>query len=165
MKRIGIISDTHSYFYPKIKEHFAEVDLIWHAGDIGDMEVFYQLDDIAPTRAVWGNIDHSLARRMLNENEIFMCEDVKVMIRHIAGYPGRYNLTTKELIEAEKPDLVVVGHSHILKVIYDKELKHLHINPGAAGKVGLHKICTLIRLTIDGKDMKDLEVIEFSRGN
>jgi len=163
MTKIGLISDTHSYLNPKVLEYFKDVDLIWHAGDIGKMDVFYALDELKPTRAVYGNIDDAAARRMFKETEIFMCEGVKVMIRHISGYPGRYNRITKNIIADEKPKLVIAGHSHITKVIYDKELEHLHMNPGAAGKVGIQKINTILRFAIDGENMKDLEVIEFDR--
>jgi len=163
MKQIGLISDTHSLYYPKIDEHFKDVDEIWHAGDIGDLKVMERLNKIAPSKAVYGNIDDPDIREIYPENLIFECEEVKVLIRHICNYPGRYTRKTIDLIKKHKPDLVITGHSHILKVMYDKNLEHLHINPGAAGLAGFHKVCTLIRLKFDGAEMKDLEVIEFDK--
>jgi len=140
MTKIGLISDTHSYFNPKINEYFEAVDEIWHAGDIGKLQ-----------------------RKQLEEEEIFTCESVKVLMLHIAGYPGRYNKRTYHLCKKHQPDLVICGHSHILKVLRDHHLNHLHINPGAAGKVGIHKICTVIRFEIEGINIQNLEVVEFKR--
>ncbi len=163
MKKIGLISDTHSYFNPKVNEYFNQVDEIWHAGDIGKLQVLDALNNIAPTKAVWGNIDMPGVRKQLEEEEIFKCEEVKVLMLHIAGYPGRYNKRTYHLCKKHQPDLVICGHSHILKVMRDHHLNHLHINPGAAGKVGIHKKCTVIRFEIDGIKIQNLEVIEFER--
>jgi len=163
MTKVGLISDTHSYFNPKVKDYFKSVDVIWHAGDIGKLQVTEALEAIAPTRAVWGNIDMIGIRKTFEEEEIFECEGVKVLMLHIAGYPGRYNKRTYHLCKKHQPDLVICGHSHILKVLRDHHLNHLHINPGAAGKVGIHKVCTVMRLEIDGIKIQNLEVIEFDR--
>ncbi len=163
MTRIGLLSDTHSHIDDKILGYLKDCDQIWHAGDVGNIKVIDELEQIAEVKGVFGNIDDNKMRRVFPENNIFKVEDTKVLIRHIAGYPGRYNGRTKKLIHENRPDIVVVGHSHILKVIYDKDLNHLHINPGAAGKSGFHRVRTLIRFAIDGDKIKDLEVIEMRR--
>lgn len=143
--------------------HFAGCDEIWHAGDIGDYGIVEQLDGIAPVvRAVSGNIDHGMVKRKCREIEIFQVEGVKVLLTHIGGYPGKWSKGMKSLLKEENINLMVDGHSHILKVIFDHELNLLHINPGAAGTAGWHKVRTLIRLTIDGSDMRDCEIIELS---
>ena len=141
MKKIGILSDTHSYWDDKYLHYFEPCDEIWHAGDIGSVEVAEKLAAFRTFRAV------------------FKCEDVDVLIKHIGGYPGNYDPSVRSTLFANPPQLFVAGHSHILKVKYDKTLNLLHINPGAAGIQGWHKDRTLIRLTIDGKEFKDLEVI------
>ena len=163
MKRIGLISDTHTYIHPRLFESFKECDEIWHAGDIGNIETADKLAAFKPLRAVYGNIDSHQVRIVYPEFQIFMCEDVKVLMTHIGGYPGRYQPAARNLIEKEKPGLFISGHSHILKVMYDKKYQLLHINPGAAGKSGLHKVITFVRFTIDGKQIKDLEIVEFKR--
>ncbi len=163
MKRIGLISDTHTYLHPGLFKSFKECDEIWHAGDIGNIETADKLAAFKPLRAVYGNIDSHQVRIVYPEFQIFKCEDVKVLMTHIGGYPGRYQPAVRELIIKEKPDLFISGHSHILKVMYDKKYKLLHINPGAAGKSGLHKVITFVRFTIDGKQIKDLEIVEFER--
>jgi len=163
MTSIGIISDTHSYIDKKILSYFKDCNEIWHAGDIGDEKVLDQLNKIADVKAVYGNIDNHRIRTMAPENNIFKVEDMRILITHIAGYPNRYNGRSKALIRELKPDVVVTGHSHILKVIYDKEFNHLHINPGAAGKSGFHRLRTLIRFKLDGKKMSEMEVIEMKR--
>lgn len=160
MKKIGLISDTHSFIDSKVYKYFANCDEIWHAGDIGNTQTADELSAFKPLRAVYGNIDGHELRSMFPEVQLFYCEKVKVMMIHIAGYPTRYKATVKNLIMREKPQLVICGHSHILKVIYDKQLNHLHINPGAAGFHGFHKVKTLVRFTIDHQNIKDLEVIE-----
>ena len=134
MTRIGLISDTHSYFDPRFKELFANCNEIWHAGDIGDMKVLDAMQDFKPTRAVYGNIDDAVIRRTLKEHLRFECDGVDVWITHIGGYPGRYDGRVKAGLFKNPPKLFIAGHSHILKVIYDDKLNCLHINPGAAGR-------------------------------
>jgi putative phosphoesterase len=160
MMRIGLISDTHGYLDPKVEKYFKECDEIWHLGDVGNIDVIKQLTKIKPVRGVYGNIDGQEIRSIFPKELKFTCEEVKVWLVHIGGYPNRYSKDVKERIKFNSPDLFISGHSHILKVIYDKKLKLLHINPGAAGKSGFHKVKTLVRFTIDKKDIKDLEVIE-----
>ncbi|MEI6455752.1 MAG: metallophosphoesterase family protein [bacterium] len=163
MIRVGILSDTHGILHPRVLDFFVNVKEIWHAGDIGAYEICEQLSALKPFRAVSGNIDGWDIRAKYPETLVFTVEEVKVVMRHIAGYPGRYDPSTLELINKEKPGLFVSGHSHILKVMYDKKHHHLHINPGAAGKYGLHKSMTAVRFTVDGKEMKDLEVLDIPR--
>ena len=163
MKRIGLLSDTHSFLDPLVFKHFEECDEIWHAGDIGDIEVYDQLKAFKTTRAVYGNIDGDVIRRECPLHQRFMCEEVDIWITHIGGYPKRYSPPIKDAIKKNPPKLFISGHSHILKVMYDKELSLLHMNPGAAGKHGFHQVKTLLRFTIDGKDIKDLEVIELGK--
>lgn len=163
MKRIGLLSDTHGWLDPKLTEFFRHCDEVWHCGDIGDTAVADALADRFRLRAVYGNIDGGVLRRMFRETEIFECEGVKVVMTHIGGYPGRYDLRIRPILVAEKPRLFVCGHSHIAKVMYDKKLECLHINPGAAGRYGFHKVRTAVRFTIDGKEIKDLELAEYER--
>ena len=163
MKKIGLLSDTHSFVDPAIFKHFKECDEIWHAGDIGAMDVMQQLQDFKPLRAVYGNIDDYNIRLGYPENLIFECEGVKVLITHIAGYPGKYNPRVRSLIEEHKPKLFICGHSHILKVMPDKRYGLLHMNPGAIGNHGFHQVKTMLRFTIDGTEIKELDVIEVKR--
>lgn len=160
MKRIGLLSDTHSFWDEKYEKYFSECDEIWHAGDIGSMEVADRLAAIAPLRAVYGNIDSGDVRHCFSEKYRFTCEGVDVLMKHIGGYPGHYDASIRGMIFARPPKLFISGHSHILKVMYDKTIDCLHINPGAAGMSGFHKVRTLVRFTIDGTEIKDLEVIE-----
>lgn len=160
MKRIGIISDTHSFWDEKFKTYFAECDEIWHAGDIGSTDVAERLAAVAPLRAVCGNCDGGDLRFRFPEKLRFKCEEADVLLTHIGGYPGNYDARIRSTIYSSPPDLFVCGHSHLLKVQYDKTLGLLHLNPGAAGQMGWHPTRTIMRLTIDGKDFKDLEVIE-----
>lgn len=160
MKRIGLLSDTHSYWDERYVKYFSECDEIWHAGDIGNLEIFEKLSAIAPLRAVFGNIDSSDIRYKCPERLRFNCEDVDVLIKHIGGYPGKYDASIRGTMFAKPPKLFISGHSHLLKVMYDKTIGCLHINPGAAGQAGFHKVRTLVRFTIDGSEIKDLEVIE-----
>lgn len=160
MKQVGILSDTHGYWDDRYSQYFADCDEIWHAGDIGDIAIIERLSEICPVRAVKGNIDHGAVARRCDELLIFECEQAKVLLTHIGGYPGRWSPGMKKLLEENGITLMVDGHSHILKVIYDKELQLLHINPGAAGQQGWHKKRTLIRLKIDGATFKDCEIIE-----
>ncbi len=161
--KVGILSDTHGYVHPRIIEFFAGVDEIWHAGDIGDLVVAHQLQALRPFRAVFGNIDGRDARLEFPEVQLFNVATVKVMMMHIGGYPGRYDSRARVLIEQEKPKLFICGHSHILKVIYDPKYDLLHVNPGAAGNYGIHKSITAIRMIIEGKDIRDLEVFDLPR--
>ncbi len=163
MKRIGILSDTHGCWDERYALHFADCDEVWHAGDIGDYGIIERLQDlVSVVRAVSGNIDHGMVRRKCQELEIFDVEGIRVLLTHIGGYPGKRAKGMKQLLREERIQLMVDGHSHILKVIYDKELGLLHINPGAAGTAGWHRVRTLIKLTIDGADMRDCEVIELA---
>ncbi|NOX85545.1 MAG: metallophosphoesterase family protein, partial [Chlorobi bacterium] len=136
---------------------------IWHAGDIGNLETADSLANIKPFKAVYGNIDGADVRSVYKEYEIFNCEDVKVLMIHIGGYPGRYNPFARQLIEKYRPGLFVTGHSHILKVMPDRKYNLLYINPGSAGKQGLHKVLTAVRFVIDGEKIRDLEVLEIDR--
>jgi putative phosphoesterase len=160
MKRIGLLSDTHGYWDDRYVKYFSECDEIWHAGDIGTMELADRLAAIKPLRAVYGNIDGGDLRRQFSEKYRFRCEEVEVLIKHIGGYPGHYDASIRGSLFARPPKLFISGHSHILKVLYDQSLQCLHINPGAAGISGFHKVRTLVRFTIDGSEIKDLEVIE-----
>ena len=163
MKRIGLLSDTHGWLNPKVFDFFKDCDEIWHVGDIGSTEVPDSLLAFKPLRAVYGNIDDHKIRLMFNWINIFTIENVKVMMTHIGGYPGHYEPGIKELIIKEKPNIFISGHSHILKVMNDKELNLLHINPGAAGNSGFHKIITMLRFQIDGSDIKNMELYEKRR--
>lgn len=163
MTRIGIMSDTHGYWDSRYAVHFEGMDQIWHAGDIGDYSIVERLEEIAPVvHAVSGNVDHGMVRRKCPEIDIFEVEGVRVLLTHIGGYPGRWSPGMKKLLREERINLMVDGHSHILKVIYDKELSLLHINPGAAGQQGWHRVRTLVTLTIDGTDLRDCTVIELA---
>ena len=163
MTRIGILSDTHGLLDRRVLEHFKDVDEIWHAGDIGSFELLQTLREFKPTRAVFGNMDSGDVRYSLSEFYRFRVEDVNVLITHIGGYPGHYNPWLIPMFRKEPPDLFVCGHSHILKVQYDPVFKFLTMNPGAAGKQGWQSCQTLLRFCIDGKEIKDLEVIELER--
>ena len=162
MKRIGIISDTHSHWDDKYLIHFADCDEIWHAGDIGSEIIIDQLEAFRPVRAVYGNIDGAQMRRRFKETLRFCIEDCEVLIKHIGGYPGRYDASIRKELYENPPQLFVSGHSHILKVIFDNKLNCLHINPGAAGKQGWQLQRTLIKISIEGKTFKDLEIIELA---
>lgn len=160
MIKIGLLSDTHGYIDPKVYKYFKDVDEIWHAGDIGSLEVTDELSKFKPLRAVYGNIDNHLIRSQFRVIEIFNLEDVKVFLIHIGGYPNRYASGVREMLRKEKPDLFICGHSHILKVIHDKELGLLHLNPGAAGYHGFHKVKTLLRFELNKGKIENLEAIE-----
>ena len=162
MTRIGLISDTHHFLDETVFEHFKNCNEIWHAGDFGTIELADQLAARSglPLRGVYGNIDGNDIRSKYPEDLFFTCEKVNVFMRHIGGYPGRYAPGVKDKIIKHESRLFISGHSHILKVMYDEKLNCLHMNPGAAGKQGWHKVKTLIRFVIDGADMKDCEVIE-----
>ena len=160
MTRIGLISDTHSYLDERFTELFKEVDEVWHAGDIGDIRVLDKLRQFKTVRAVYGNIDGLEIRQELQAHERFMCEQVDVWMTHIGGFPGKYDDLVKGKIFTNPPKLFISGHSHILKVMYDKQLDLLHLNPGACGISGFHTVRTALRFSIEGADIKDMEVIE-----
>ena len=160
MTRIGLLSDTHGFLDNKIIENFKNCDEIWHAGDIGAVKIAARLLEFKLFRAVHGNIDGPDIRTIYPENQRFSCEDVDVWIKHIGGYPGNYDRQIRNEIIKNPPKLFISGHSHILKVMFDKKLDLLHINPGAAGKAGLHKVRTVVRFIIEKNEIKDLEVIE-----
>lgn len=163
MTRVGLLSDTHGHIDDRILHYLKDCDEVWHAGDIGDVSVTDEISKTHFLRAVYGNIDGGDVRKQFKLNERFFCEKVDVWITHIGGYPGRYAPNIRELIYKTPPKLFICGHSHILKVMFDKRLNLLHINPGAAGKHGFHKVRTLVKFTIDGKEIKDLEVIELGK--
>lgn len=163
MVKVGILSDTHGWLDPKIIEFFKDCNEIWHCGDIGDVAVTDMLAAQFRLRAVFGNIDGGVLRRIYRETEVFQCEGVKVLMTHIGGYPGRYDVRIKPLLMKVQPKLFICGHSHIAKVMFDKKLGCLHINPGAAGRYGFHQVRTAVRLVIDGEDIKDLELVEYKR--
>jgi uncharacterized protein len=165
MTRIGLISDTHGYLDKNIFAHFKQCHEIWHAGDFGDGSIATELSGISglPVKGVYGNIDGTDIRTVFPEQLVFMCEEVKVMMRHIGGAPPRYNPETKKELLQHMPQLFITGHSHILKVMYDANINCLYMNPGAAGKHGWHKMRTIIRFVIDGAVMKDCEVIELGK--
>ena len=163
MKQIVLLSDTHHTLDDRFFLHFENADEIWHAGDIGGLKITDKLKKFAPLKAVWGNIDDKIIRTEFKATLYFKCEKVNVMMTHIGGYPGKYNKKILPLIEQINPDLFICGHSHILKVMYDKQHQFLHMNPGAIGNYGIHKVKTILCFTIEGKEIKDLRVVEFPR--
>jgi putative phosphoesterase len=163
MKKIGLLSDTHGFLDPKIFKHFKDVDEIWHAGDIGSFEIVDELRKFKPFRAVYGNIDDALLRREVPEFNRFWCEEVEVLMTHIGGRPNKYSKPAFDELENKPPQLFICGHSHILLVQFDKRYNMLWMNPGACGVKGFHKVKTLIRFTIDGKKIENLEVIELGK--
>ncbi len=160
MQRIALLSDTHNYLDHKLFKYFEACDQIWHAGDIGTITITDELSKIKPVIAVYGNIDGQDVRKVHPLNQRFFCEDVDVYMTHIGGYPDRYSLEALEEIKNNPPKLFISGHSHILKVMFDKKYQLLHINPGAAGMHGFHRVKTMVRFSIDADKIKDLEVIE-----
>ena len=161
--KIGLISDTHSFLDPKVYTYFEPCDEIWHAGDIGNLKVTDALAALKPVQGVHGNIDDHIIQKEFPENNRFFCEGVDVWITHIGGYPNKYNVRVREAIQENPPKLFISGHSHILKVMYDKKLGLLHMNPGACGKHGFHQVRTMLRFTIDGDQIANLEVIELGK--
>jgi len=155
-----LLSDTHGYLDSAIPKYLESVDEIWHAGDIGSLQVTDELQKIKPVRAVYGNIDGQDVRRVHPLHQRFLCEEVDVWITHIGGYPGHYAPAIKQQMLLQPPQLFICGHSHILKVMFDKKLNVLHMNPGACGNHGFHKVKTLLRFTIHGTKISDLEIIE-----
>lgn len=165
MKRIGLLSDTHSFLDDSVLKYFEECDEVWHAGDIGDVSIADELEAFRPFRAVYGNIDGGSLRQRYPLNQRFVCEGLDVWMTHIGGYPKRYSKRVREQLQAERqtPGLFISGHSHILKVIPDPKFQLLHINPGACGHHGWHKVRTVVRFSIDAGKPKDLEVIELGK--
>ncbi|RQP13312.1 MAG: metallophosphoesterase [Chryseobacterium sp.] len=163
MTKVLLLSDTHSYLDDRILAYAAQADEVWHAGDFGNHDVIEQLQAVKPLRGVYGNIDNAEIRKEFPEVLRFRCEEVDVLMIHIGGYLGKYSPLTKAELEKQKPKLFISGHSHILKVMFDNKNDLLHLNPGAAGKVGWHQMRTMLRFTIDGAEIKDLEVIELGK--
>ncbi len=162
MKKILLLSDTHSYIDAQIVKFVKQADEVWHVGDIGNLDVTDTLQKLKPLRAVYGNIDDANARLEFPLDNKFTIENVSVWMTHIGGYPNRYNIRIKEEIKKKSPTLFISGHSHILKVQFDKKLNLLHLNPGAAGNHGFHKVRTMLRFVIDNDKIKDLEIIELA---
>jgi putative phosphoesterase len=163
MTRIGLLSDTHGTFDPKVMEFFKDCDEIWHAGDIGNEETADALEDFKPLKAVSGNIDGTNLRVRYKISQVFTCEEVLILMTHIGGYPGHYENEVVDAISRIKPNIFVCGHSHILRVINDKKNNLLYLNPGAAGNSGFHAVKTALRFQIDGKEIKNMEVLEIKR--
>ena len=163
MTRILLLSDTHSHIDDSIIKYVNQADEVWHAGDIGDLNVTDQIKKLKPLRGVFGNIDDDKARLDFPLQNRFFCENVDVWITHIGGYPGKYNPKIVEELTKNPPKLFICGHSHILKVIFDKKNNFLHMNPGAAGISGFHTIRTMLRFVIDNDKIKDLEIIELGK--
>lgn len=163
MTKVGLLSDTHGFVDPAVYKHFKDCDEIWHAGDIGHVQVIDDLSQFKTLRAVYGNIDGHVVRRSVPEDLVFEIDGIKIFMTHIGGSPGRYNLRVKSLMQLYKPNIFICGHSHILKVIYDKQMNHLHINPGAAGNHGFHHVKTLIRFDLNQGKPANMEVIELGK--
>ncbi|MVO10648.1 YfcE family phosphodiesterase [Flavobacterium sp. TP390] len=163
MTKILLLSDTHSYIDDQIMKYVRQADEVWHAGDIGDLVVTDTIKKEKPLRAVFGNIDNQDARKEFPLHNRFFCEKVAVWITHIGGYPGKYNLDIREEIAKNPPKIFICGHSHILKVMPDKKLGLLHMNPGAVGKHGFHQVRTMLRFEIEGESIQNLEVIELGK--
>lgn len=163
MTRIGLLSDTHSYLDRNIFRHFAHCDEVWHAGDFGSVAIVDELQSFRLLRGVWGNIDEPAIRQMLPEHNRFSCEGLDVWITHIGGYPGKYAPAVKKQILENPPGLFISGHSHILKIMFDESLNCLHINPGAAGIQGWHRVRTAVRFSVDRGKIRDCEVIELGK--
>ena len=163
MKQIVLLSDTHHTLDERFFPHFEKADEIWHAGDIGSLEITDTLKKYAPIRAIYGNIDDKTIRTEFEANLYFKCEKVNVMMTHIGGYPGKYNKKILPIIEQANADLFICGHSHILRVMYDKKNQLLHMNPGAIGDYGIHKVKTILCFTIERKKITNLRVVEFPK--
>lgn len=163
MIKVGLLSDTHNFLHPGLKEFFSDRDEIWHCGDFGSLRIAEKLAQMGPVRGVFGNIDGQDVRQQFSQYTIFDCEKFRVLMTHIGGYPGKYDAEALKRIYKFKPGIFVCGHSHILKVIYDEKHQLLHINPGAAGKYGMHKVITFVRFTVDGDQLKDFEIGEYPR--
>ncbi len=163
MKKILLLSDTHSHIDDQILKFVKQADEVWHAGDIGNLQVTDTIKEHKPLRAVYGNIDNKEARAEFPLHNRFVIEGIDVWITHIGGYPYRYNPKVREELHANPPKIFICGHSHILKVQYDKKLELLHLNPGAAGKHGFHKVRTMLRFAINNGDITDMEIIELAK--
>ena len=163
MKKISLLSDTHSVLDERFIPHLKDSDEIWHAGDIGSLDIYDKLNEISKVKAVYGNIDNHQIRITLASEVFFKCEGVNIYMTHIGGYPGKYSKAVKEKIEKTKPDIFICGHSHILKVMNDKINNLLFINPGAAGNHGIHQVKTIVQFIIDKKKISDLKIIELKR--
>ena len=163
MKKILLLSDTHSHIDDTILKYVHQADEVWHAGDIGGLIVTDSIKSLKPLRAVFGNIDDDKARMEFPLHNRFLCEDVDVWITHIGGYPGKYNQSIRTEIQNNPPKLFICGHSHILKVQFDKSLNLLHMNPGACGIYGFHQVRTMLRFEIDGDKIHNLEIIELGK--
>ena len=163
MTKILLLSDTHGHMDDSILKYVKQADKVWHAGDIGDLKVTDALAKLKPIKGVHGNIDDHIVQKEFPEHNRFMCEAVDVWITHIGGYPGRYNIRVRDEISKNPPKLFICGHSHILKVVNDKKLGLLHMNPGACGKHGFHQVRTMLRFTIEGDKIDNLEVIELGK--
>lgn len=163
MIKIGLLSDTHGYIHPELPRIFAHCDEIWHAGDFGSYDAVKALRNIKPLKGVHGNIDGTDIRYEFPEIARFQCEQVDVVMAHIGGYPGHYQPKILEMMKGNPPQLFISGHSHILKIHFDKKYNCLHLNPGAAGRQGFHKVISMLRFTIDGAQIMDMEVVEFDR--
>ena len=163
MTKILLLSDTHSHIDDAILKHVGWANEVWHAGDIGSLKVTDAIEKLKPLKGVHGNIDDHIIQKEFPENNRFLCEGVDVWITHIGGYPPKYNVRTRDMIKENPPKLFICGHSHILKVMMDKKLGVLHMNPGACGKHGFHQVRTMLRFVIDGEDIKDLEVVELGK--
>ncbi|MGC6479841.1 MAG: metallophosphoesterase family protein [Flavobacteriaceae bacterium] len=163
LTRIVLLSDTHGYLDDALLEKMNWADEVWHAGDIGDLSLIDRIEKIKPVRAVYGNIDNAELRLHHPLNQVFNCQKIKVVMTHIAGYPGRYSARVKELLDEHRPQLFICGHSHILKVMKDPKRGHIHMNPGAAGKHGFHQMRTLLRFEINGDTLQNLAVIELGK--
>ncbi len=163
MTRILLLSDTHGHMDQRILEYARQADEIWHAGDIGPLRVTDSLKAVKPVRAVYGNIDGKEVRSEFPLDARFQCEKVDVWMTHIGGYPGRYEPRVRDVMKENPPKLFISGHSHILKVQFDKRNDLLHMNPGACGKYGFHQVRTMLRFVIDGAEIRDLEVVELGK--
>ena len=163
MVKILLLSDTHGYIDDQILKFVKQADEVWHAGDIGDLKVTDAIALLKPIRAVYGNIDNAKIRNEFSLDNEFIIENIKVFMTHIGGYPNRYDVRIKEKLASDPPELFISGHSHILKVMPDKKLNLLHMNPGAVGKQGFHNVRTMLRFSIDKKEIKNLEVIELGK--
>ncbi|MFY0603181.1 MAG: metallophosphoesterase family protein [Flavobacteriaceae bacterium] len=163
MKKILLLSDTHSYIDAQILKFVQQADEVWHAGDIGNLKVTDTIKALKPLRAVYGNIDDKNARIEFPLDNKFTVEDVSVWMTHIGGYPYKYNFRIKEELAKNPPKLFISGHSHILKVQFDKKLHLLHLNPGAAGKHGFHQVRTMLRFDLEKGEIKNMEIIELAK--
>jgi putative phosphoesterase len=165
LKKILLISDSHGWLDEKLIKHIKNCDEVWHAGDIGNIKFCKNIESLKPFKAVYGNIDGHDLRSQFGENECFSCEEVKVVMTHIGGSPGKYPARVKDLLNIHKPNIYIAGHSHILKVIYDHQFQLLHLNPGACGIQGFHQVKTALRFEINTKEIKNLEIVEFGKRN